>query len=325
MAKLRVFISSTYYDLKHIRSSMDLFIESLGYESILSEKGSIAYNPNIPLDESCYRELEGCDIFVLIIGGRYGSPASFEGIQPDTASFFTRYESVTKLEYENAIKKDTPVYIIIEKSVYAEYQTYKKNKTNKEIKYAFVDSVNVFEFIEYILSQPKNNPVFQFEKHMDIQNWLILQWSGLFQDLLKNRQIQAEIVSLSQQVKELSNQNTTFKRYLEAIVSNSEEYDGRKIIEEEKDRQNRSKLENALLFHPSIHELVEWHKVTIEDAIKLFERNDTLQGLARDYAQIIKANDGGKKLFDGWKNTPIILERFNSIRHILGLNDLEIL
>jgi hypothetical protein len=42
MARPRIFISSTYYDLKYIRASLDLFIESLGFEPVLSEKGDIA-------------------------------------------------------------------------------------------------------------------------------------------------------------------------------------------------------------------------------------------------------------------------------------------
>ena len=70
MARPRVFISSTYYDLKHLRSSLDNFVESLGFDAILSEKGKIAYTPDLPLDESCYREVGTADIFVLIIGGR---------------------------------------------------------------------------------------------------------------------------------------------------------------------------------------------------------------------------------------------------------------
>ncbi|MDD2778201.1 MAG: DUF4062 domain-containing protein, partial [Methanocellales archaeon] len=78
MAKPKVFVSSTYYDLKHLRSSLENFIESLGFEAILSEKGNIAFTPDIPLDESCYREAGNADIFVIIIGGRYGSEASRE-------------------------------------------------------------------------------------------------------------------------------------------------------------------------------------------------------------------------------------------------------
>ncbi|HAV1364053.1 DUF4062 domain-containing protein [Vibrio parahaemolyticus] len=35
MAKPRIFVSSTYYDLKHIRNSLEAFIDSFGYESVL--------------------------------------------------------------------------------------------------------------------------------------------------------------------------------------------------------------------------------------------------------------------------------------------------
>jgi hypothetical protein len=50
MAKPRVFISSTYYDLKHLRSSIENFIDQLGYEAVLSEKDNIAFVPDLPLD-----------------------------------------------------------------------------------------------------------------------------------------------------------------------------------------------------------------------------------------------------------------------------------
>ena len=76
MAKPRVFVSSTYYDLKYIRASLAEFIESLGFEAILHERGAIPYLPNIDLDESCRIELQNADIVILIIGGRYGSPSS---------------------------------------------------------------------------------------------------------------------------------------------------------------------------------------------------------------------------------------------------------
>ena len=158
MPRPRIFVSSTYYDLKHIRASLDLFIDSLGYDPVLSEKGDIAYTHDRPLDESCYREAENSDIFVLIVGGRYGSEAS-----GSTASikgqFYDRYESITRKEFESAITKDIPVYILIEKGVYSEYRTFLKNKDRQDINYAHVDSVNIFRFIDEILSLPRNNPV----------------------------------------------------------------------------------------------------------------------------------------------------------------------
>src|SRR5438093_238752 len=49
MAKPRIFISSTYYDLKHIRDSLAVFVDRLGFEPILSEKGNIADLADRPL------------------------------------------------------------------------------------------------------------------------------------------------------------------------------------------------------------------------------------------------------------------------------------
>ena len=65
----------------------------------------------------------------VIVGGRYGSEASSSKDKP-TRSFFDRYDSITKKEYENAVGRDIPIYILIENNVYSEYQTYLSNKDN---------------------------------------------------------------------------------------------------------------------------------------------------------------------------------------------------
>src|SRR5712692_3812567 len=127
MAKPRIFISSTYYDLRHVRASLETFVQSLGYEPILSEKGDIAYSPDIPLDESCYREAAAADMLVLIIGGRYGTERS-ESRDELPHSFFDRYDSITKQEYMSAISNNIPVWILVDTQVHAEYQTFQKNK-----------------------------------------------------------------------------------------------------------------------------------------------------------------------------------------------------
>jgi hypothetical protein len=179
MARPRVFVSSTYYDLKHIRSSLDLFIETFGYESVLSEKGNIAFTHDRPLDDSCYREAASADIFVLIVGGRYGSEATSVEKKPPR-SFFDQYDSITRNEYETAVGRDIPIYILIEAGVYSEYQTFLRNKDNSSITYAHVDSVNVFHLIEDILARPRNNPIHTFERFADIESWLREQWAGMF-------------------------------------------------------------------------------------------------------------------------------------------------
>lgn len=248
MAKPRVFVSSTYYDLKHVRASLDGFIQSLGFDTILSEKGEIAFHPDIPLDESCYREAASCDIFMLIVGGRYGSIASSgETIQSgDEPAVHERYESVTKKEFESAQDRDIPTYVCVDRAVYAEYETYKRNRDNHETRYAHVDSVNIFRFLDTILAKKKNNPVHKFDKFTDIESWLREQWAGLFRDLLANRSARQELATLANQVDQLANVNDTLRRYLEQVVEKIGVEDAAGMIRDENQRLEKGKKQSKL-------------------------------------------------------------------------------
>ncbi|MHA3059248.1 DUF4062 domain-containing protein [Acinetobacter sp. ANC 4636] len=232
MAKPRVFVSSTYYDLKHIRASLSLFIDSLGYESILFEKGQIAFISDDPLDISCYSEAEAADIFVLIIGGRYGAPISTEPMN-EKPNQYTTYNSITRKEYETANDNHIPTYILIEKGVYAEYQTYKRNKNNEDIEYAHVDSVNIFKLIDDIHKKPNNNPIFSFEKYNEIEDWLREQWAGLFKNFLIKQGNSKKLDSLQNQIKHLEALNSTLKIYLETLMLDNNADQKQDIIKQE--------------------------------------------------------------------------------------------
>lgn len=85
-----VFVSSTCYDLKQVRADLKAFIESLGLEPVISEYDAFPVDPNVTTVENCLRVVDAkADIFVLIVGGRYGAVQD-------------KGKSVTNLEYLRA-------------------------------------------------------------------------------------------------------------------------------------------------------------------------------------------------------------------------------
>jgi hypothetical protein len=260
------------------------------------------------LDESCYREVTNSDLYVLIIGGRYGSEASSSKSRP-TKDFFDRYESVTKKEYSGALARDIPTYILVERAVHAEYQTYQRNKENKEVRYAHVDSINIFRFIEEILSKPRNNPVQTFERHSEIQDWLRDQWSGLFKELLQRRSEQRQLTSLSAQVAELSEINVTLRRYLERLLELGDKKQSKKLIVTESKRLKDAKTLARLLQNPLI-EFLERRGVQPEQAY------DTLLSTS-DAATFLKAVQ--PDLSPHFSGEVTVRREYESARKLLGL------
>ena len=322
MAKPRIFVSSTYYDLKHIRSSMELFIEGLGFEAILSEKGDIAYVSDRALDESCYREAAAADIFVLIIGGRYGSEVS-GATRKTSPAFFERYDSVTKKEFDTAYSHDIPVYIIMEAGVNSEYQTYLRNKDNEQIRYAHVDSVNVFKLIEEILAKPRNNPVFTFERFSQIEVWLRDQWSGFFRELLKTRTQQKQLLALTAQVGELKAVNETLKTYLEAVMVGMGKDDSTKLIESEEKRLEESKRRERARSNQWCQYAANTLDYSVDEVITALEKCSSGPDFVALLAGDSHHSEAKIGVLDTLQRMPAARRDFNSARRIFGLSAIK--
>lgn len=181
MAKPRIFISSTYYDLRSVRADLERFIKEQGYEPVLFEHGHVPYGAEEQLEEDCYREISACDVLVNIIGGSFG-----------TESKDTRY-SISQNELRTAQKLRKQIYIFVEKAVLAEYKTYLANKEVEGFTPISVNDTRVFEFLEEVYVVSGRNPVVPFEISQDIILFLREQWAGLFQILLQEHARQKEI------------------------------------------------------------------------------------------------------------------------------------
>ncbi|HML77812.1 DUF4062 domain-containing protein [Geobacter sulfurreducens] len=169
-----VMVSSTFYDLRQVRANLSKFIsDELGYIPLLSELPSFPINPDLSTIDNCRARVENnADIFVLVIGGRYGSI--------DDAT----NKSITNLEFLAARQKGIPIYAFVERGILSVVPIWKKNRDADFSE--TVDTTQLFEFVEKVMSQDKVW-TFPFDTAQDIVNILRIQFSYLFQESLKLR------------------------------------------------------------------------------------------------------------------------------------------
>lgn len=204
MAKLRIFVSSTCYDLGVIRSELRPFITALGHEPVMSDYSDILYDPRSHTHDSCIKEVPNCDMVVLIIGPRFGGtgiPSILENFDFDhlnsisTKTALLEYKdklSITQLEILKAAEQSIPVYAFVDEKVFHDHHVYEKNKGKPEVINAIEfpsiqkkDTAKyIFEFINFLTHRTHNNSITPFSRLDDIKENLIGQWSQLFQRLL---------------------------------------------------------------------------------------------------------------------------------------------
>lgn len=173
----RVFVSSTCYDLKYIRENLRFFVRSLGFEPVLSEDGAVFYDPKLHVADACVAEVPSCQIFVLIIGGRYGS--QYKG------------KSVTNSEYDAAVTAKLPIFALVEREVLEQSRVYAANRVGmssgtQKIVFPAVDSTYVFDFIESVQANTINNALVPFADFEEMQSYLKKQWASMFHQFLTN-------------------------------------------------------------------------------------------------------------------------------------------
>ena len=204
MAKLRVFVSSTCYDLGLLRSELRPFLAGMGYDPVMSEYSDILYDPHSHTHDSCLKEIPSCDIIVLIVGSRFGGtgiPSAHQHMDFTTLNKLSAKTdilqepeklSITQLEVLKAIESSIPVYTFVEEKVLHDHHVYEKNKEKQSI----IDHIEfpsiqkketakyIFEFINFLRNRTVNNNICGFSQLEDIRNHLVSQMSQLFQKLL---------------------------------------------------------------------------------------------------------------------------------------------
>lgn len=200
--KPRIFVSSTFYDLKYVREELSNFVKAHDFEPVMFEDGDIGYYPDQNLDESCYDAMRTADMVILIIGGNYGSRASDQ--ENDD---FDEYISITRKEFKTAVNSNIPVFAFVDSKVNAEYDIYDMNIKNIEnnkgyIKFKSTKDINVFRFIKEIYSI-KNISITSFSKINEIKDFLSKQWSDMFKTYLQNLKNEKQIAEIQSALEDM--------------------------------------------------------------------------------------------------------------------------
>jgi hypothetical protein len=241
MASLRVFVSSTCYDLSAIRGQIRSFIFSMGFEPIMSDYNDVLYDPRTHTHTSCIEEIASCDLIILIVGSRFGGKAIPEAISKIDFDAITEKSksidhlkkkeniSVTQLEVLKAVEIEIPIFTFIDNRLWNDHELYEKNKSKpilKDIEFPSIDkpetAVFIFEFINFLRHRTRGNSINPFTKFEDIEVTLKKQWAGLFQRLLnesKNKQLETKRIDV------LSSQFEDLKTAILASIGSNNERD----------------------------------------------------------------------------------------------------
>lgn len=226
MANLRVFLSSTCYDLSVVRGQLRQFIEGLGHEPVMSDYNDVVYDPRTHTHTSCIDEVSGADAVVVIIGSRFGGrviPQALAKVDLEALKLVSKNSellktkeniSITQLEVLKAIEASIPVFAFVDDRVMHDHATYEKNKSKSiadQIEYDSIEKPEtaryIFEFINFLRLRSTNNGITTYSRLQDIEDALKKQWSGLLQRLLFEHRARAldgrRIDSLTDQFEDL--------------------------------------------------------------------------------------------------------------------------
>lgn len=170
-----IFVSSTCYDLKQIRTDMKEFLEgNYGFEAMLSEFDSFPVDPCVGTFENCLSNVDQCaDIFVLIVGNRYGH-------------VLESGKSITNLEYLHAKAKSIPMYVFVNKQIHNTLPIWRTNQSGDFS--SVVDNSKIFEFVASIYDECKQW-IYTYDNARDIKMTLKNQFGLIFSDGLKYKTI----------------------------------------------------------------------------------------------------------------------------------------
>jgi hypothetical protein len=140
---MRVFISSTVYDLIDIRSELAEQLRSMSITPVLSDDklSDFRVQHDVNSIETCLLNVESCDEVLLVLDKRYGP--TLENCGYDKVS-------ATHLEYRHAIEKKIPIHVYVRDRLEADFTIWRRNKKSNSVALSWISQkdIGLFELLD---------------------------------------------------------------------------------------------------------------------------------------------------------------------------------
>jgi hypothetical protein len=164
-ALTRIFISSTVYDLKDLRNTVQNALRHFGYAVLASEDGSIPVDSSQHSYDICLKAARDSECLIAIIDGRFG------GTMPDGKT------SITQAEIEAALGIGKQVLVFVRQAVWDAKEVYNVfRKTGQPfVPSTIVHDERVFGLIDVVRKRARANWIFQFNLPDDLIETILTQ------------------------------------------------------------------------------------------------------------------------------------------------------
>ncbi|WP_335980184.1 DUF4062 domain-containing protein [Acinetobacter pittii] len=293
--KYQVFISSTYTDLLDERQAA---VEAILQAGHIPAGMELFTSSNQSQWDIIKRWIDESDIYMLILGGRYGSIETKSG------------KSYTHLEYEYALSKNKPLFVIVIKDEALNKKTVAQVESQNPEKLKKFRKKVLNSMCEFFLDTKDIQLAVHKCLGKVIQDNELIGWVRGNQ---QNEGLASELVRLNEENRKLREENDEFKRNQQIRLPKLtvEVNDGRPLILKYQEYktlhyQKRepivwSNVDEALKEFLTAEEIEQYNQQLLEiteEKIKEFDRLNNLKGIFENGIQPIKfkvSNDGNLK------------------------------
>ncbi len=213
---MRIFLSSTAYDLLDIRAKVVEVLTKQGHEVVFHESPTFPAKVDLHSHDQCILAIEDCDTVVCVVDKRYGGVYSgelFTKNKPITFSISGKDAkgeklkedieipinkmSITWCELNRAYALNKNVITFSRQRTLDEKETRRHNQYLKTFRPAYAEKNELFDLLDWITKQKRNNWIVPFNTVVDFEEKLsvyIKEYDKLnFRTAISRKQLQKKI------------------------------------------------------------------------------------------------------------------------------------